>query len=145
MDAWNRNLSKLLASYEASLQARHTTRAEEDREADEALTSTLQEVHDNTEAGLEELDNEQIKLKDEVVKLQDEMLAKLEAIDDKFRQSEELQNEAKALKDLHLRGSEGAKQELDRKRGCEDMNLRVALQTELVCPMLSFSIRANGY
>lgn len=145
MDAWNQNLSKLLASYEASLQARHTSRAEEDHEVDEALTLTLLEVHDNTAAGLEKLENEQIKFKDEVVKMQDEILAKLDAIDDKSRQSEELKNEAKALKDLHLRDSEGAKQELNRKRGLEDMDLRAALQTELVCPLLSFPTCANGY
>ncbi|KAL6410014.1 hypothetical protein AUP68_06423 [Ilyonectria robusta] len=145
MDTWNQKLAKLIASYEASLLARHTNRVEEDQEADEALTSTLLEAHDNTVAGLEKLDNEQIELKDEVVKLQDEILAKLDAIDDKARQREELKNEAKALEDLHSRGSEEARQELDRKRGLEDMDLRASLHTELVCPLLSFPACANCY
>ncbi|WAO96045.1 Hypothetical protein NCS54_01370400 [Fusarium falciforme] len=132
MDAWNQNVSNVLARYEVSIQARHACRIEEDREADEALASMLQGMHEKLAADIEKLDNEQIELKDRVMTLHDEILANLDAIDDKLKRGEELKKKTESLKDIYIRDSEEAKQELDRKRVCEDMDHRAALQTELI-------------
>ncbi|KAJ4167378.1 hypothetical protein NW754_011193 [Fusarium falciforme] len=88
MDTWDQNVSNVLARYEASIQAKHAFRIEEDREADEALASTLQGMHDNLATDLEKLDNEQIELKDRVMTLHDEILANLDAIDDKLKRDD---------------------------------------------------------
>ncbi|RSL89651.1 hypothetical protein CEP52_014846 [Fusarium oligoseptatum] len=132
MDAWNQNVSNVLVRYEASIEAKHACRIEEDREADEALTSTLQGMNDNLATDLEKLDNEQIELKDRVMTLHDEILANIDAIDDKMKQGEELKKKAEVLKDKYIKSSKEARLELDRKRVCEDMDYRAALQTELV-------------
>ncbi|KAM6516664.1 hypothetical protein FALCPG4_014841 [Fusarium falciforme] len=89
-------------------------------------------MHDNLATDLEKLDNEQIELKDRVMTLHDEILANLDAIDDKLKRGEELKTKAESLKDIYIRNSEEARLELDRKRVCEDLDYRAALQTELI-------------
>ncbi|KAF4990619.1 hypothetical protein FDECE_14283 [Fusarium decemcellulare] len=145
MDTWNQSLTKLLASYEDSIQTRQSCRVEEDQEADETLASTLQKLHDNLATDLEKLDNEQIELKDRIMTLHDEILANLDAIDDRYRQSEGLKDKAKALKDTYMRESEEVKQELDRKRAREDREHRAVVQAELVCPLFLFPTCTDRY
>ncbi|KAM0429623.1 hypothetical protein ACHAPT_006227 [Fusarium lateritium] len=115
---------ELLERYEARLRSRLFRRNKEDQETGEALASTLQEVDDNIAADLARLEKEETEL-------QDQVLAGLAAIEAKESQKEELKGKAQTLKNLHMRSSEEAKQELDRKRAGEDREQRTALQQDL--------------